>query len=657
LQSRLDYFPATHHPRAMNHNSKTGTAGGGITESAEANAGLAESAGSDFISEFIREDLAAGRFDCVRTRFPPEPNGWLHIGHCKAFYIDFTMAERFGGECNLRFDDTNPEKEDVAYVEAIKRDIKWMGYDWEGREFYASDYYEHLYGLAVKIIKKGSAYVDDLTEAEMREYRGTAAPDRNSITVTPPGRNSPWRERSVEENLALFERMRAGEFPDGAKTLRAKIDMAHPNLVMRDPVMYRIRRETHYRTGGEWRIYPMYDFQHPLSDAKEGVTHSLCSLEYEIHRPLYDWFIREAEVFPSRQIEFARLNLSHTVMSKRWLLKLVQDKRVSGWDDPRMPTIAGLRRRGYTPEAIRAFVSRIGIAKTDSMVDIAFLEFCLREDLNKRATRVMAVLNPLKLIVENWEEGRREEVEAVNNPEDPCAGVRGIAFTRELWIERSDFEEAPPPKYHRLFLGNAVRLRYAYVVTCTGFEKDDAGNITAVRCVYDPETRSAGASAPGASAGGANAGGANAGGAIADGAAGKSAIADGTAAGKGASAAPEGRRVKGTIHWVSAECAAPLEARLYGHLFSAERPMDVAPRADGSPGEFTDTLNPNSLETVPAAWGEPCLAGAKPGEHFQFERIGYFTRDPDDGPGGRPAFNKTVGLRDTWAKIAKAAGK
>jgi glutaminyl-tRNA synthetase len=574
--------------------------------------------GSDFISEFIKEDLASGRFTYVHTRFPPEPNGWLHIGHCKAFYIDFTMAERFGGKCNLRFDDTNPEKEDISYVEAIKRDVKWMGYDWEDREYYASDYYEHLYELAVKIIKKGKAYVDDLSDVEMSEYRGTAVQDKNNITVTPPGKNSPYRERSVEENLDLFARMRAGEFPDGARTLRAKIDMAHPNLLMRDPVMYRIRRESHYRTGNNWCIYPMYDFQHPLSDAREGITHSLCSLEYEIHRPLYEWFIREAEVFPSRQIEFARLNLSHTVMSKRWLLKLVQDKRVSGWDDPRMPTIAGLRRRGYTPQAIRNFVSQIGIAKTDSMVDIAFLEYCLREDLNKRAMRVMAVLKPLKLIIENWDEGKTGELEAVNNPEDPAAGSRRIKFSRELWIEREDFEENPPPKYFRLFPGNTVRLRYAYIVTCTGFDKDAAGNIIAVRCTADLATKGGNATASTA--------GANAEGAV---------------------------KVKGTIHWVSASDAIPIEARIYDYLFSVERPMEVAARPDGSPGEFTDNLNPNSLEVIPNAFGEPCLAKAAPGEVFQFERLGYFARDPDTGGKGCPVFNKTIGLRDTWAKIAK----
>jgi len=579
-----------------------------------------DNSGFDFISEFIKEDLASGRFSYVHTRFPPEPNGWLHIGHCKAFFIDFSMAQRFGGKCNLRFDDTNPEKEDIAYVEAIKRDIKWMGYDWEDREFYASDYYEYLYDLAVKIIKKGNAYVDDLSDDEIREYRGTVVPDKNNIgstesRLTPPGRNSPYRDRSVEENLDLFAKMRAGDYPDGAKTLRAKIDMTHPNLIMRDPVMYRIRREHHYRTGDKWCIYPMYDFQHPLSDAKEGITHSLCSLEYEIHRPLYEWFIREAEVFPSRQIEFARLNLTYTVMSKRWLLKLVQDKKVSGWDDPRMPTIAGLRRRGYTPEAIRSFVSQIGIAKTDSMVDIAFLEYCLREDLNKRALRVMTVLRPLKLIIENWDENKTEELEAINNPEDNSAGTRKILFSRELWIERDDFEEIPPPKYFRLFPGNSercgssVRLRYAYIITCTGFDKDAAGNITAVRCTYDPQTK------------GGN--------------------------------APDNKKVKGTIHWVSAKDAVPIEARLYDNLFNVERPMEVSARADDTPGEFTDNLNPASLEIIDNALGEKAVSKAEHGQVFQFERLGYFACDPDSGSGGKPVFNRTVGLRDTWGKIAK----
>jgi glutaminyl-tRNA synthetase len=416
----------------------------------------------------------------------------------------------------------------------------------------------------------------------------------------------------VEENLDLFARMRAGEFADGARTLRAKIDMTHPNLLMRDPVMYRIRRETHYRTGNTWCIYPMYDFQHPLSDAKEGITHSLCSLEYEIHRPLYEWFIREAEVFPSRQIEFARLNLTYTVLSKRYLLRLVQEKYVSGWDDPRMPTLAGLRRRGYTPAAIRGFISQIGIAKTDSMVDIAFLEYCLREDLNKHSPRVMAVLKPLKLIIENWAPDAEIELEAVNNPEDEAAGTRKVYFSRELWIERDDFEEIPPPKYFRLFPGNSVRLRYGYIVACTGFDKNDAGEITAVRCTYDPETK------------GGN--------------------------------APDNRKVKGTIHWVSAAHAVPLEVRLYDHLFVTERPMEFSPkRPDGSPGSFLDNLNPNSLELISPAYGEPCLMEAAPGDRFQFERLGYFVRDPDNAgdraAGVRPVFNKTVGLRDTWAKM------
>ena len=565
--------------------------------------------GSDFISEFIKEDLKNGRYDHIHTRFPPEPNGWLHIGHCKAFYIDFSMAERFGGKCNLRFDDTNPEKEDESYVEAIKRDIKWMGYDWEDREYYASDYYEYLYDLAVKIIKKGNAYVDDLSETEISEYRGTADRNDADARTTPPGRNSPYRDRSVEENLDLFARMRAGEYPDGAKTLRAKIDMTHPNLIMRDPVMYRIRRERHYRTGDAWCIYPMYDFQHPLSDAKEEITHSLCSLEYEIHRPLYEWFIREAEVFPSRQIEFARLNMTYTVMSKRWLLKLVQDGHVAGWDDPRMPTIAGLRRRGYTPEAIRSFVAQIGIAKTDSVVDIAFLEYCLREDLNKRAPRLMAVLRPIKLIIENYPAGETEELEAVNNPENAEAGTRLIPFSRELWIEREDFEETPPPKYFRLFPGNSVRLRYAYIVTCTGFDKDENGVITAARCSYDPATK------------GGNAG--------------------------------DNRKVKGTIHWVSARDSVPFQARLYDHLFKTERPMEIAARADGTEGDFTDNINANSLEVIDSARGEPELLRVLPGGNVQFERLGYFARDPDMGPDGRPVFNKTVGLRDTWAKIVK----
>ena len=562
---------------------------------------------NDFIRDFVAEDLASGRFKEVRTRFPPEPNGWLHIGHTKAFHIVFSIAEDFGGVCNLRFDDTNPEKEDMSYVEAIRRDIKWLGYDWGDREFFASDYYEKLYDYAVAIIKKGHAYVDDLNDEEIREYRGTNVPDKNNITYTPPGKNSPYRDRSVEENLDLFARMRAGEFPDGAKTLRAKIDMAHPNLLMRDPVMYRIRHEPHYRTGTSWCIYPMYDFQHPLSDGLEKITHSLCSLEYEIHRPLYDWFIAEAGVFPSRQIEFARLNITHTVLSKRWLLRLVKEGCVSGWDDPRMPTLAGLRRRGYTPEAIRDFLGRIGIAKTNSYVDIQFLEHCLREDLNRRALRVMAVLRPLKLRIENWPAGKVDILEAVNNPEDAAAGTRKIPFTGELYIERDDFMENPPPKYFRLFPGNQVRLRYGYIVTCTGFSKDPAtGEITEVICSYDPATRGGDA--------------------------------------------PDNRKVKGTIHWVSASQAAPIEARLFDHLFPAERPMDVDAGVD-----WVTTINKDSLEVVKGGFGEPCLAEAKSGDRYQFERLGYFVCDPDSLP-GRPVFNRSVSLRDTWAKIEKKGG-
>jgi len=560
--------------------------------------------GLDFIREAVSEDLKNGRYSYVRTRFPPEPNGWLHIGHTKAFLIDFGVAADFGGACNLRFDDTNPEKEDMSYVEAIKRDVKWLGCDWQDREFYASDYYERLYELAVKLIKKGKAYVDDLSAEEMSEYRGTNVPDKNNITITPPGKDSPWRNRSVEENLDLFARMRAGEFEDGAKTLRAKIDMAHPNLLMRDPPMYRIRREPHYRTGTAWCIYPMYDFQHPLSDAIEGVTHSLCSLEYEIHRPLYEWFIREAEVFPSRQIEFARLNITHTVLSKRWLLRLVKEGHVHGWDDPRMPTLSGLRRRGYTPESVRDFISRVGVAKTDSLVDIQLLEHCLREDLNKRARRVMAVLHPLKLVIENWPAGKVEELEAVNNPEDPAAGTRKIPFSGELYIEREDFMEVPPPKYFRLFPGNSVRLRYGYIVTCTGFDKDPAtGEVTTVRCSYDPATRGGDA--------------------------------------------PDNRKVKGTIHWVSAAHAVPLEARLYDHLFPADRPMDVPEGVD-----WVTTMNRDSEEILKGAWGEPSLASAKDGDRFQFERLGYFAVDPDTKPGAL-VVNRSVSLRDTWAKIEK----
>lgn len=588
-----------------------------MNESAKANAGSSPAGneispagaservpGLDFVREAVKADLEAGRYQSVLTRFPPEPNGWLHIGHAKAFFIDFEVAKDFGGKYNLRFDDTNPEKEDLSYVEAIKRDIRWMGYDWEDREYYASDYYEYLYELACKLIRKGLAYVDDLSDEEIREYRGTAVPDKNNITHTPPGRNSPYRERSVEENLDLFARMRAGEFADGAKTLRAKIDMAHPNLVMRDPVMYRLRRMPHYRTGDSWCIYPMYDFQHPLSDAKEGITHSLCSLEYEIHRPLYDWFVRECEVFPSRQIEFARLNISHTALSKRWLLRLVEAAKVDGWDDPRMPTLAGLRRRGYTPAAIREFLSRIGIAKTNSLIDIQLLEYCLREQLNREARRVMAVLKPLKLVIDNWEPGRVEMLEAINNPEDPSAGTRQLPFSGELFIERDDFADPPPPKYFRLFPGNSVRLRYAYIITCTGYETDPAsGEVTVVHCSYDPDTR------------GGN--------------------------------APDNRKVKGTIHWVSAAHAVDMEVRLYDHLFENERPQDVAAGVD-----WIQTVNPASKQVLTGAKGEPSLAAVTAGSAWQFERLGYFAADPDSAA-GKPVFNRSVSLKDSWAKIEK----
>lgn len=558
----------------------------------------------DFIREAVAKDIADGKTKEVRTRFPPEPNGWLHIGHAKAIYVDFGTAQAFGGKCNLRFDDTNPEKEDMSYVEAIKRDVRWLGYDWEDREYYASDYYEKLYELAQLLIRKGLAYVDDLDEEQIKEYRGTNVPDKNNITFTPPGRNSPWRERSVEENLDLFARMRSGEFADGSKTLRAKIDMANPNLLMRDPVMYRLRREPHYRTGAAWCMYPMYDFQHPLSDAIEGVTHSLCSLEYEIHRPLYDWFIQNCGVFPSRQIEFARLNITHTVLSKRLLIQLVREKKVSGWDDPRMPTIAGLRRRGYTPEAIRDFLSRIGIAKTDSMVDIQLLEHCVREDLNRKASRYMAVLRPLELVIDNWPEDKVEMLDAVNNPENPEAGKRSIPFSRTLYIEKDDFKEIPPPKYFRLFPGNQVRLRYGYIITCTGFDKDpETGDVVRVHCSYDPATRGGDA--------------------------------------------PDNRKVKGTIHWVAAQGAVPIQAKLYDYLFSVERPMD-APAGSS----FLDNLAEHSLEVVEGAFGEPAIAGIEPGQSVQFERLGYFCADPDSTE-SKPIFNRTVTLRDSWAKIEK----
>jgi len=554
-----------------------------------------ESRGTDFIREIIDEHNRTGRFGGrVHTRFPPEPNGYLHIGHAKSICLNFGIAEEYGGLCNLRFDDTNPTKEEVEYVESIREDIRWLGFDWGDREYYASDYFEQLYQWAIQLIKAGKAYVCDLSAEEIRQYRGT---------LTEPGRESPYRNRSVEENLDLFQRMRAGEFPEGSRTLRAKIDMASPNLNMRDPVMYRIIYASHHRTGTRWCIYPTYDWAHGQSDSIEGITHSICTLEFENHRPLYDWFLDQLGIHHPQQIEFARLNLTYTVMSKRKLLELVRDGYVSGWDDPRMPTICGLRRRGYTPEAIRNFARRIGVAKTDSVVDISLLEHCIREDLNKRAPRAMAVLNPLRLVIDNYPEGKVEMLEAVNNPEDQSMGVRQVPFCRELYIEQDDFREVPPKKYYRLSPGQEVRLRWAYLVTCTGVVKDpQTGRIVEIHCTYDPATR------------GGN--------------------------------APDGRKVKGTIHWVSARHAVKAEARLYEHLFTKPDPDDVPEGLD-----FKANINPNSLQRV-TCYVEPALAGARPGDRYQFERVGYFCVDPDSTP-DLPVFNRTVKLVDTWAKIEK----
>ena len=549
----------------------------------------------DFIRAAVIEDLKAGRYTRVHTRFPPEPNGYLHIGHAKAICIDFGIAKEFGGRCNLRFDDTNPVKEEVEYVDSIKQDIRWLGFDWEDRIYYASDYFERLYEYAVTLIKKGKAYVCDLTADQLREYRGT---------LVEPGKQSPYRDRTVKDNLELFTRMRAGEFPDGARTLRAKIEMASPNTNLRDPVIYRILHASHHRTGDTWCVYPMYDFAHGQSDSIEGITHSLCSLEYEIHRPLYDWFLDELEIYHPRQIEFARLNVSSTVMSKRKLLKLVQEGRVIGWDDPRMPTLSGLRRRGYTPEAIRDFCDRIGVAKKDSMVDIALLEHCLREDLNKRAPRVMGVLKPLRVVIENYPEGQVEKFAVANNPEDSAAGTRKVPFSRVLHIEQDDFREVPPPKYYRLAPGREIRLRSAYFVKCVGMVKDDRGNIVELRCTYDPAT-------------------------------------------KGGDA-PDGRKVKATLHWVSAAHAVPAEVRLYERLFLKENPDDAE---DGQ--DYLASLNPHSLEALTGSWVEPSLAGATIGSIYQFERQGYFCVDPDTA-NGKLVFNRAVSLKDEWAKIEKA---
>jgi len=553
---------------------------------------------TDFIREAIREDLASGRFNRVQTRFPPEPNGYLHIGHAKAIWINFGIAQEFGGFCSLRFDDTNPAAEDVEYVEAQKEDIRWLGYDWGEHLYFASDYYEQLYELAEKLIKKGKAYVCDLSPEEVRAYRGT---------LTEPGRNSPYRDRTVEENLDLFRRMRAGEFPEGSRTLRAKIDMASPNLNLRDPIMYRILYVTHHRTGNTWCIYPTYDWAHGQCDSLEGVTHSLCDLGYEGHRPLYDWFLDELGLYHPRQIEFARLNLTYTVLSKRYLRRLVEEGYVSGWDDPRMPTLVGMRRRGYTPEAIRTFLELVGVSKANSIVDVALLEHCLRQDLNKRALRRMAVLRPLKVILDNYPEGLVEEVEAINNPEDPSAGTRKVPFSKVLYIERDDFMENPPKQFYRLAPGREVRLRYAYFIRCERVVKDPTtGEVIELHCTYDPATRGGDA--------------------------------------------PDGRKVRATLHWVSAAHAVEAEVRLYDRLFAVEDPLDVPEGKD-----FTANLNPNSLQVLKGCQLEPSLADAQVGERFQFERLGYFCMDPDSQKGGL-VFNRTESLRDEWAKIQQKLG-
>ncbi len=563
-----------------------------VDETRNENAQVEES--SDFIRRAVEEDLRSGRFDGrVHTRFPPEPNGYLHIGHAKAICIDFGIAQDYGGLCNLRFDDTNPVKEDVEYVDSIIEDIHWLGFDWGDRLYYASDYFEQLYDYAIDLIKKGKAYVCDLSAEEIREYRGT---------LTKPGKNSPYRDRSVEENLDLFQRMRAGEFEDGARTLRAKIDMASPNMNLRDPVMYRILHQTHHRTGDEWCIYPMYDWAHGQSDSIERITHSLCSLEYEVHRPLYNWFLDQLGIYHPRQIEFARLNLNYTVMSKRKLLRLVEEGYVSGWDDPRMPTLSGLRRRGYTPEAIRTFCDEIGVAKADSVIDIAFLEHCIRDDLNQQAPRAMGVLNPLKVVIDNYPEGQVEMMEVDNHPFDPSQGTREAPFSREIYIDRDDFREDPPRKFYRLSPGREVRLIRAYYVTCVDVVKDEeTGEVIALHCTYDPETRGG--------------------------------------------SSPDGRKVKGTIHWVSAPHALDVEVRRYDHLFTKEDPEELG-------DDFTAYVNPDSMTVLASAKVEPALAEARPGDRYQFMRKGYFCVDPDSTE-ERLVFNETVSLRDTWAKILK----
>ncbi len=551
-----------------------------------------------FIADIVAADLASGRHAAIQTRFPPEPNGYLHIGHAKSICLNFGLAAEHGGACNLRFDDTNPTTEEDAYVQAIKRDVAWLGFDWQGRELYASDYFEQLYSWAEQLVRAGRAFVCDLSAEQVREHRGT---------LTEPGRESPFRGRDVEENLDLLRRMRAGEFSDGARTLRAKIDMAAGNLNLRDPVMYRILHARHHRTGDAWSIYPMYDWAHGQSDSIERITHSICTLEFEDHRPLYDWFVGELGIFAPRQIEFARLNISHTVMSKRKLLRLVEEGHVSGWDDPRLPTIAGLRRRGYPPAAIRDFCERIGVTKQESTVEFALLEHCVREELNRVAPRRMAVLDPVKVTLVDWPEDRFEELEAVNNPEDESAGKRIVRFGRELWIDRDDFREEPPPKFFRLAPGREVRLRWGYVVRCEDVIKNDAGEVVELRCTHDPATRGGGT--------------------------------------------PDGRKVKGTIHWVAAADAVDAEVRLYDHLFDREDPEAVDAGSD-----FLSALNPGSLEVRRGCKLEPALASARPGERVQFERVGYFVADGLDHAPGRPVFNRTATLRDTWAKVQRQEG-
>ena len=557
-----------------------------------------ESRPSNFIRDQVIKDLETKKYDGqVQTRFPPEPNGYLHIGHAKSICLNFGLADEFGGKTNLRFDDTNPEKEEQEYVDSIMKDVRWLGFEWDGL-YYASDYFDQLYEWAIKLINEGKAYVDDLSAEEIRKYRGT---------LTEPGKDSPHRNRGVKENLDLFERMRQGEFADGSRVLRAKIDMASPNLNMRDPVMYRILRAEHHRTGGKWCIYPMYDYAHGQSDSIEHVTHSICTLEFEDHRPLYNWFIQQLGIFPSQQIEFDRLSLTYTLLSKRKLLTLVQEKRVTGWDDPRMPTLSGIRRRGYTPEAIRNFCAAIGVSKTNGTLELAMLEHFVREDLNKRAPRVMAVLRPLKVVIDNYPEGQVDEVEAVNNPEDESAGKRKVPFSKVLYIEQDDFREDPPKKYYRLSPGREVRLRYGYFITAKTLVKNDRGEVVEVHCTYDPATR------------GGN--------------------------------APDGRKVKSTIHWVSAAHALDAEVRIYDKLFTKEDPNQVDERQ-----EFTANLDPNSLEVIAQAKLEPSLANAPIEGRYQFERLGYFCVDPDSRP-GHLVFNRTVALKDTWAKIEKKIEK